>query len=239
MPSKKELKLLGAFVVCIFLIILIYISCFYPPNYIISNFVSRLPIATHFFIGMGIVLTFWIFQNNYEKNINDTSFAVTERSFINIYKLMSNNYKICPDFIDSLEYTYGKNHNEELHNNIPNKYMKDDKQARSTKIYISICIFQAIEDYITSASLTHISDAEWFCTFYSLLYSTQLQQMWEKLKINFGQKTFAYINLVIGIAKKTTFATSEEAIAFSKTFIKSKEFLDIVKMIDETNVTQL
>ena len=57
---------IGVFVL---LLLLVYISTFYKKTSQLNRFVTRMPIASQFILGMGIYITYLLFKSNYQNTI--------------------------------------------------------------------------------------------------------------------------------------------------------------------------
>ena len=212
-------------------VILSVLSYFSPDNSIISKLSSKIPITTGLLTATAILLTYLVFRNTYTKNLDDITLAMTDRGFLKIFDTLAENSNKCPYFIDSLKFSFQKNYNYENKNND-----KDDQVAIDN---ISVKIFQAMEDYLATATLTSTSDSEWFGTFLSFCQSKTLKQQWDVYYFNFGKKTKLYIDELFKIAKENTFKSAKEVVDFSEKFILTKTFKDIFAYVDPTNTTQV
>ena len=252
MISVKEFWIVLIVFIC--LIITIFISCFYPPNTIITNFANRVPIASELFIGIGIFITYMIFQISVSRSNIDITILTQEKGFLEIMKLCSEKYKECPQFINSLNYDF-KGTNIDDANSFDHVYgvssiSQDDSRRKSpytdihtngeslqTKKYIAFLIFQSIENYFCTWNITESSDSEWFCTYFIWMSSKPLQEMWYSYGLPFfGIKTKAYVDFLIEANKKNKFKNNMEIIQFSEKIIKKKEFHDMVFTEDNTNL---
>ena len=230
MISVKEFYVLLFVFIC--LIIIIFISCFYPKNTIISNFATRLPIASSLLIGVGIFITFMIFQISVSRSNVDVTILTQEKGFIEIMKVCSEKYKECPQFIDSLNYDFKGTNIDDSYRDI-----HTHSESLQTKLYIAFAIFQSIENYFCTWNITESSDSEWFCTYFIWMSSKPLQEMWYSYGLPFfGIKTKAYVDFLIDANKKNKFKNNTEIIKFSEKIIKKKEFHDMVFTEDNTNL---
>jgi hypothetical protein len=228
MISVKEFWALLIVFIC--LIIIIFISCFYPPNTIITNFATRLPIANGILIGVGIFITYMIFQVSVARSNIDITILTQEKGFVDIMKLCKENYKECPQFINSLNYDFKGT-------NIDYTDIHTNNESLQTKQYIAFAIFQSIENYFCTWNITESSDSEWFCTYFIWMSSKPLQEMWYDYGLPFyGIKTKAYVDYLIDANKKNKFKNNTEIIKFSEKIIKMKEFHDMVFTEDNTNL---
>ena len=217
--------------ILIFLIIIIYISCFYPDNSIISKFSTRLPIASQLIIGIGILITYLIFNITILRSNIDITLLTQEKGFSNIIKVLSEKYKDCPQFVDSLSYDY-----KNTRTNTKDSCTQPGESFQA-KQYIAFLIFQSIEDYFCTWNITESSDSEWFCTYLIWMSSKQIQDIWYNTGIPFfGKKTKAYVEFLFDINKKYKFKNTLEMIDFSEKIIRTKEFTNMVLTPDDTNL---
>ena len=76
-------------VISIFIILLtlIYASTFFKKNSRLDIFVDRLPIASHFFVGLGILVTFLLFISNYKESVVKETVSTINQTFLHIFDI--------------------------------------------------------------------------------------------------------------------------------------------------------
>lgn len=215
------------FIIQIIAILVIIVSFFFNKKHPVHNIIIKLTFIADLLTCVGIILFYLLFKNEESKNIIDTTSDNNNNEFIEIQRKFSEYHNECPIFIDSLRFDFqGKN-------NI--KYNKEDNKNAIN--YISNIIFQSIENYIVSSSLTKLSDSEWMCIFLSYLSSNQLKERWVVLKCNYGVQTISLINFLIAVNNKNNFKNSESLVNYCDKLIFTDEFTNIMKMKDNTNRT--
>ena len=87
-------------------------------------------------------------------------------------------------------------------------------------------------NYLFTAELTETSDSKWMGVFLSYLSSKQLQERWQYLKYNYGEKPQLLIDLLIKSIEGKKFENSDEVIKFCNDLVFSEEFDKILNHVD-------
>ena len=213
-------------------IILIISSINFNKNLLLQSIVNKLPILTALLTTTGIILAYLPFSNSYTKNISDATLERNTNGFDNIQKMLSDNYDKCPKFIESINFDFNKTN---YHGKEYNKEYSDENNT--TIDYISNVIFQSIDNYLLSSSLTLSSDSMWISTFLSYFSSPKLRERWLYLKYNYGVQCRALVEYLIKIVNENEFKNSDDVINLSVKIIKTKEFNKIIQIKDPNNLT--
>jgi hypothetical protein len=199
--------------------VMIIISYFYYKNPFLNRFVSNLTILSGLLTSVGVVLTYLLFSTSYQTNINMFTLQSTDRGLINIYNSFNDNYEKCPNFIESLDFKFNTNNKSIYHSSNENSIAMDT---------ISVKIFQSIEDYLVTATLSSTSNVEWLCRFLSYCGSDQLKEMWAKKKYIVGKKARMYIDNLFKIIEENTFNNAQEVIDFCNKYMYNDEYKKIM-----------
>ena len=102
--------------------------------------------------------------------------------------------------------------------------------------YISICIFQAFEDFLTSALNDETGNYVWISNFLQWTNSEILRNNWSVLKSNFADTTqqFGDYLFLVSDTHKNQITNVAEVTTLAKNITKSKEFQDILKIRHNT-----
>ena len=196
-------------------IILIMSSIKFYKNKLLQSISNRIPLLTALITATCIILAYLPFSNSYTKNISDATLERNTYGFDNIQKMFSDNYNKCPKFIQSLKFDFNKKKytNEEYSNE---EYSNENNIAID---YISNVIFQSIENYLVSGSVTGSSDSMWISTFLSYFSSPQLRERWLYLKYNFGFQCRELIDYLIEIINTNKIKNSDDVINLSEKIV--------------------
>jgi len=198
---------------------MIIISYFYYKNPFLNRFVNNLTILSGLLTSVGVVLTYLLFSTSYQTNINMFTLQSTDRGLINIYNSFNENHDKCPNFIESLDFSFNRKNEHVYHSSNENSITMDT---------ISVKIFQSIEDYLVTATLSSTSNAEWLCVFLSYCSSDQLKEMWAKKKYIVGKRARMYIDNLFKIVEENTFNNAQEVIDFCDKYMYNKEYKKIM-----------
>lgn len=176
---------------------------------------DKIPIATAILLGVGILVSGIVFDNDRQKAIIETTSNANDRIFINFFKLWNDTYDKCPNFMNNLMFKFQSSENIYKTN-------KEDNQVSVE--YFSNVIFSNIDRYLTSCKLTNTSDAAYIRFFLSLMHSKDIQKIWDKYSYMYTDNVKLFINELIRINNVYKFSSSEELIDFSKKYITTKEF---------------
>ena len=210
---------------------LIIFSYFYKKYLFSSEIINKFNVLTGVLTATSLLLSFFLFRNQYDDSVNNSTIQMIDRGFNDVNKTMSDCYDKCPNFINSLNFNFLSDNQEYQHNN-----QKSDNQV--TVNFISNKIFQSVEDFIITNTLTLTENHVWFATFLSYFNSKQLRDKWVKLKYNYGPLTHSYVNLVIKSINENKFKNADDVTIFSEKITKSNEYLNILKSVNR-NATLL
>jgi hypothetical protein len=214
---------------------LIFTSSFFYKNQVLSVFIERLPIIVNIFLILSIYITFLSFRVSYQTNVNNQTLEMMKKkSELNL--ILQTNITKCPNFINSLRYTFQVDSNT-LENYFKTNNSKTEEDEISIH-YISMYIFQMISMYLTTAEYTSESDSSWLAFFGSLFNSKKLIEEYNTNKYSLSIKTRKLIERLIKINQEQVFKNSKEVIDFFDTFVLSSDFSLLLETQDITNVTQ-
>jgi len=217
----------------IFLLILIYASVFFKKNSLLDRFVTRMPIASQFILGMGIYITYLLFKSNYKDSIVKDTIQSIKDTYIQTLDLLEKYKDSCPNLINSFFFPWQKENgfNEDLinlHNN--------DGELES--LIVSNYIFQIVGLYTQASTMTSVSDSRFLIFFSSFFRSKLLKNKWDKFKINFGVRNVLLCDKLFEINEKYNFKSGEELKNYFENYVQTDEFIKIMTTVDSTNVTQ-
>lgn len=217
----------------IFLLIFIYASAFFKKNSLLDRFVTRMPIASQFILGMGIYITYLLFKSNYKDSIVKDTIQSIKDTYIQTLDLLEKYKDSCPNLINSFFFPWQKDNgfNEDLinlHNN--------DGELES--LIVSNYIFQIVGLYTQASSMTSVSDSRFLIFFSSFFRSKLLKNKWDKFKINFGVRNVLLCDKLFEINEKYKFKNGEELKNYFENYVQTDEFIKIMTTVDTTNVTQ-
>jgi hypothetical protein len=203
----------------------IFFSFFYKKYLFSPEIINKFNVLTGVLTATSLLLSFFLFRNQYAGIVNSATIQMIDRGFNDVNKVMVDYYDKCPNFISSLNFKFLSDNQEYQHNN-----QKSDDQV--TVNFISNKIFQSVEDFITTNSLTLTENHAWFATFLSYFTSKQLRDKWVKLKYNYGPLTHSYVNLIIKSINENKFKNADDVTTFSQKITKSNEYLNILKSVN-------
>jgi len=217
----------------IFLLIFIYASAFFKKNSLLDRFVTRMPIASQFILGMGIYITYLLFKSNYKDSIVKDTIQSIKDTYIQTLDLLEKYKDSCPNLINSFFFPWQKDNgfNEDLinlHNN--------DGELES--LIVSNYIFQIVGLYTQASTMTSVSDSRFLIFFSSFFRSKLLKNKWDKFKINFGVRNVLLCDKLFEINEKYKFKNGEELKNYFENYVQTDEFIKIMTTVDTTNVTQ-
>jgi hypothetical protein len=213
------------------LLLLVYISTFYKKTSTLNRFVTRMPIASQFILGMGIYITYLLFKSNYQNTIVKNTIQSIKDVYIQTLELLDKYKDTCPNLINSFFFPWQKDNNIVI-NTINNKDNEFDA------IIVSNYIFENVGVYVQGSGLAAISDSRFLIFFSNFFRSKLLKNKWDKFKANFGLRTTLLCEKLFEINEKYKFKSPEEIKNYFENYINTDEYKNIMNALDKTNVTQ-
>ena len=201
-------------------------------NSLISKFTDKISIISSLFVPIGIYLTYTVFSLQFEESKISSTFRIIDRSWLNVNKIFVDYYDKCPTFINSLSFDWQK---KVLGSEIQNSNQGDDWYAVN---YISVCIFQAFEDFLTSALDDETGQYVWIANFLQWTNSDILRNNWSVLKSNFSDTTemFGDYLFLMSDTHIKQITNVSELTTLSKNIAESEEFKNILNIRHGTDL---
>lgn len=195
-------------------------------NSLISKFTDKISIIGSLFVPIGIYLTYTVISLQFEEGKISSTFRIIDRSWLNVNKIFVDYYDKCPTFINSLSFDWQK---KVLGSEIQHSTQQDDWYAVN---YVSVCIFQAFEDFLTSALDDETGQYVWIANFLQWTNSDILRNNWSVLKSNFSDTTemFGDYLFLMSDTHRKQITNVSELTTLSKNISQSKEFIDILEI---------
>jgi len=194
-------------------------------NSLINKFTDKIVVISSIFVPVGIYLTYTVFSLQFEESRINSTFRIIDRAWLNINKLMTEYFDKCPTFINSLYFDWQK---KVLGKETHNLNKEDDWYAVN---YISICMFQSFEDFLTSALNDETGQYVWIANFLQWTNSEILRNNWTVLKSNYSDTTqmFGDYLFLISNTERNQITNSREVTKLAKNIVESKKFKDILQ----------
>lgn len=201
-------------------------------NSLINKFTDKIVVISSIFVPIGIYLTYTVFSLQFEESRINSTFRIIDRGWLNVNKIFVDYFDKCPTFINSLYFDWQKKvlGRETYHSN-----QEDDWFAVN---YISISIFQAFEDFLTSALNDETGNYVWIANFLQWTNSEILRNNWSVLKSNFAdttQKFGDYLFLMSSI-HRNQITNVAELNNLSKNIAESEELKNIISIRHQGDV---
>jgi hypothetical protein len=225
---STEFLLVFVSILCI--LFAIYFSSFYK-NAILDKFVSNLPIATHLIIGLGIYITYLIFNVTLQTNVIQQTEDTIKNIYFKTFDVLEKHKNSCPNLVNSFFYPWQK---QDFYNENISDAHKDD--LLSTFI-LSNSLFQLVGIYIITADMNSVSGSKFLCFFSNFFNSKLLKKEWENSKLNHGIRSRILIDKLFEINEQNNFKNSEEVIKYFDNFVLTGELTKIIDYKDNTALT--
>jgi len=222
----------------IFFIILILVIIIYSikkgKNHILSKILDKITLISAVFVPISIYLTYKVFALQLDNMTRDSTYKLIDRSWLDVNNKIIEYYDECPNFVESLYYDWQKHKN--------NLKIEDnkigDKQDKWYAVnYLSIIIFQAWEDFLTSAGVDETGMSVWINNFLQWAHSKTLKQKWNVLRTNYAKTTQDFGDLMFYIASTNIPENFTEMEILSKMVSESRELKDIINNRNSIDIT--
>jgi hypothetical protein len=230
---QKETFVVGSIFICI--LILIYSSTFFKKNSLLDRFVTRVPIASHFIIGIGIYITFLLLKLNFKDSSTKESIQALKDSTVNTLDILEKYNERCPTLINSFFFPW---QNISSKNNYDSDAFNGGNDDKLAAFIVSNKIFENVGIYIHGACMTVIGDAKYLIFFSSFFRSKLLKAEWDNCYGNFDFTTRLVCNKLFEINDKNKFKNVKELVEYFENYTKTLEFKTILNSEDPTNVSQ-
>ena len=213
-------------IILLLLILFIIYGSSVPINNIIDRITNKLELLSGFFIGCGVILTVFIFNISDIEARKNITLAFIDKSWININRKLNDNYSKCPNFINSLCFSWSKYNNSNV---TSEKTTNDDNWFAINDI--SSNIFQSWEDFLTLHDFDESDKIGWINKFLGWAISPQLKNIWKNHKQNYNIITQKFGDLLFNYLLTNNPQNSQDVNNISNIIINSKEYTDIISMI--------
>lgn len=227
-----DIKFIIVISIFLILITLIFASTFFKKNSRLDIFVNRLPIASHFFVGFGILITFLLFISNYKESVVKETVSTINQTFLHIFDILELHKDRCPNLANSFFF----------------KWQLDGKKISSASLqeddpfsvmYVSNNLFQTVGLYVQRSTNLSVTPARFLSFFSSFFKSHLLKKEWPKYKANFGIRACILIDKLFEVNETYAFKNSTELRNFWDDYVASDEFLNIIELDDGPNTINL
>ena len=190
-------------------------------NSLINRFTGKFAVIGSIFVPVGIFLTYRVFTLQLQAMSRDATYKIIDRGWLDINKKIVDYYKDCPNFMNSLYFEWQKK--------VLGKELKYEAQDNwYTVNYMSILIFQAWEDFITSAEVDETGHAVWMNNFLQWANSEILYNNWTVLKTNFADTTQAFGDYLFYMVKSRPPKNESELNELANDIVATEKFQDII-----------
>jgi hypothetical protein len=220
------------YVVCIILLLIfIYYSSSTEKDSLIDRIGNKLQVLSGFFIAGGLFITYFLFKINVEHIKRETSFKITDRSWININSEIVKYYNLCPELINSLFFDWQKDILGKKENNdgVANEHDFINRDKWYASNYISMLIFQSVDDYLIVNDIEEAGQEAWIGTFLQWFHSHKLKEIWNVTKFNYPELTIKLIDYMFNVCEKNVVRNNVDASLLVKYIKSSNEFNDMIK----------
>ena len=202
----------------------------------INGFYDRLSQKVTLFIGfflvIGIFLTYSIFRVNYDNIKREATLKLTEKWIKVLHEFNANHHK-CPRFINSLYFPWQKNvftgYQEEKSSFSMQQNSSSKEDDWMTVNWLSLSIFQLIEDFLVSSGQDVTTVEAWISNFLHLTNSPILFKIWKVQTSTFDLTTIELIDLLFYHSQNHSMKNEKEVRELAITICKSPQFLEIFK----------
>jgi hypothetical protein len=206
---------LGIFIIIIFL--MAYASK-KRSNTFIDKFTNKIGMVNGFFIAVGILVTYKLFETNLSYNKRLITLKQVQEGWVDINKLLIDYTNKCPTLIHSFYYDWQK----------PNSLSFSGSDDFHSCNFIAVNIFQSWENFLTNKLYDKTDDTTWISNFLQFTKSYELKNIWENTKHNYNITTTIFGDLLFSFSEKHTPSNTDEAIQYSKDFIKQKKYQQLI-----------
>lgn len=208
-----------------FIVIILVWYIVKTKNKVLDKFTGKLAIIGSIFVPLSLYLTYKVFKLQLQALYRDSTFKIIDRSWLNINRSLVNYYKECPNFVNSLYFDWQKKvlgKNYEI-----NSVNQDNWYAVN---YISISIFQAWEDFLTSEIVDETGDIVWINNFLQWSSSSILRNNWSVLKTNFASTTQEFGDYLFYMSSIYKPKNESELNNLAKMIVDSEKYKNILKL---------
>jgi hypothetical protein len=218
--------------IVIVVLILIYLSSKTKKHSLFDRFVDKLTIVTGIFVAVGVLLTYKVFRENLEHTTIDNTLKIIDRGWVKINKEIMDHHKECPNLVNSLYFDWQKE-TTSLKYTYNTRFNKDNWYAMN---YISVIIFQAVEDFLTTHVVDETGDYVWICNFLQWTKSPILKNMWFLAKPNYASSTIELLDFLFKISEMNNIKNAQELSTIAHETINSEEYKEILKGRNESRI---
>jgi len=225
MDKNTLLVILGLTFIMIYIV---YVVKSANKGNITSNFTEKLLLLSSIFVPIGIYLTYTIFSRQIQEMRINATFRSIDRGWLAINRQFVEYFDKCPNLIDSLGYDWqitalGKRSYK----------LREERDDWVASNYVSNCIFQSMEDFMTGSSLDETGPEVWISNYIPWANSEILNRHWSALKSNYAATTIEFAEYLFAIVAKNRnkINNASDIDKLAKEILKSPVFLDIMSKV--------
>ena len=223
-------------IILLLLILFIIYGSSVPVNNIIDRITNKLELLSGFFIGCGVILTVFIFNISDIEARKNITLTFIDKSWININRKLNDNYSKCPNFINSLYFSWSKNNNSNVTSTLVDALKGSFEKTTNNDNWfaindISSNIFQSWEDFLTLQNFDESDKIGWINKFLGWAVSLQLKNIWKNHKQNYNITTQKFGDLLFNYLSTNNPQNSQDVINLSNAIKSSQEYINIIKIL--------
>lgn len=202
--------------IVIFMTGLIIYASYTKPGSFIDRLTSKIPTIATFIIALGIIITYQVFTVTLLSARREATYKIVDRAFTGIIKAMDDYYDKCPDFVDSLFFSWKKTSFKDYNSN----NTEDRPERWTSALYIATLIFQSWEDFLTdleswwdlqvTIEYNENDERSWLSIFLGWCQSKELRKIFKTQQLDYNDTTVELANLMFEYIDKYEINSSEE-----------------------------
>lgn len=210
------------------------ISAFFrSTDSIFENINNRLNTFGTLILVLGVYLSYMATVQGNSYTSIQTTFTIADRCKTALNNAIVSNAKSCPEFMNTLHFSFHKNISS-YKEYIIDESVPDDYNAIT---FICTTLYQAIEDYLNTIGLTFFTNSSMITTFMSYFVSPKVQEHWYQHQHKYDFWLRVFIQDLINAIKVNNFQSPTELECYVFGYVKSDKFL-LIKGLLATPLTE-
>jgi len=224
---------IGVVFMCI-AIIITFVSSFYETESFIEKLSVKIASIIQILFIIGLLITYQSYKDTSRDQEISHQSALNEKNWSDIFKVMKDNFKDCPNFVNSLSYPWQQDFGSSVPFPIQVDYSTSTPDKFEAIQNVSIAIFQSFENVLQFYLNYDGTDLKlWINAFIIWANSDVLYSMWKKYDFMYDKYTKMFVREIFDTVRSKRPTDGSDIMGLSEEICNSSVIKEIFKSVDK------